>query len=518
VIANTLHRRAPAFAAIALLTGGCLVGPNYRMPHAEVPAAFGNAGGRSQTRPPTTQASVIDQNQPPWIDWWTKFGDAELDSLVARAVTANHELKIAAARVQEARAEQRISESRLYPTVDISAALFKSRGSAAGFGFPYGLPGVENNLFQIGFDATYEIDLFGGVRRSVEAATAMTEASEDERRGVQVTLLGEVARDYVGLRALQRRLAVARANLQDQHKTLDIVQRRLKNGLTTTFDLVRARAQVEATESSIPPLEAAIEQTVHAISVLLGEAPLALSDELSAGAPIPPVPPKVPVGMPGDLLRRRPDIRRAERVLAAVTAEQGVATADLFPRLIIGGTAGVQSRHLGQLFDQHDPSSGFYAAGPLAKWTIFDGGKRLANIDRSKAQVAAAASAYEATVLAALQDVENALTAYAHDQSRRDALVTLDAENDRAVRIAQAEYAQGLITLLDVLEVQRNRYAGQDALAQADQAVAADLVAMYKALGGGWETTADASTQPSTPAAADRRSDSQHVVRVVEAP
>ncbi len=163
----------------------------------------------------------------------------------------------------------------------------------------------------------------------------------------------------------------------------------------------------------------------------------------------------------------------------------------------------MQSRHLDQLFDQHEPSSGFYAAGPLARWTIFDGGKRLANIDRSKAQVAAALAAYEAAVLAALQDVENALVAYSHDQARRDTLVTLDAENNEAVRIAQAEYAQGLVTLLDVLEVQRNRYAGQDALAQADQAVSSDLVAMYKALGGGWETTTGPTTRTTKPLVAD---------------
>ncbi len=273
-----------ALAAGSLLNSGCVVGPNYRMPNTEVPAAYGDAGHPPTTQGATTRSSVVDQSQPPWIDWWTKFGDVELNSLVSRAATANHELKIAAARVQEARAVQRIADSRLYPTVDIGAAILKSRGSSAGFGFPYGLPGMDTNLYQIGFDATYEVDLFGGVRRSIEAAGAMAEASEDERRGVQVTLLGEVARDYIALRALQRRLAVAGANLDDQRKTLDIVRRRLKNGLTTNFDLVRANAQVAATESAIPPLEAGIRQTIHGISVLLGEPPLSLSDELSAGA------------------------------------------------------------------------------------------------------------------------------------------------------------------------------------------------------------------------------------------
>jgi multidrug efflux system outer membrane protein len=492
--------RAPAviIAVVSLLTSGCTVGPNYQPPHMETPLNYGDSGRSPTTKGATTQASFIDRNESPWIDWWTKFGDAELDSLVGRAVSANHELKIAAARVQEARAEERIANSRLYPTIDLAAGFAKTRGSAAGFGFPYGIPGMDSNLYQIGFDASYEVDLFGGVRRSIEAASAFADASEDDRRAVQVTLLGEVARDYIGLRALQRRLAVATANLNDQRKTLAIVQRRLKNGLTTNFDVVRANAQVAATESAIPPLEAGVRQSIYQISVLLGEPPMALSDELSASAPIPPVPPKVPVGLPSQLLRRRPDILRAERMLAAVTAGQGVATADLFPQLVLGGTAGVQSEHFDNLFEQHRRSSGFYAAGPLASWTIFDGGKRLANIDRSKAQVAAAAAAYESAMLAALRDVENALVAYSHDQTRRDTLVTLVAENKEAVRIAQAEYTNGIITLLDVLEVQRNLYAAQDALAQADQAVSSDLVSLYKALGGGWETQGAAapSAQP----------------------
>jgi multidrug efflux system outer membrane protein len=196
----------------------------------------------------------------------------------------------------------------------------------------------------------------------------------------------------------------------------------------------------------------------------------------------------VPVGMPSELLKRRPDVMRAERVLAAATAEQGVATSDFFPHLILGGTAGVQSRNAENVFNQHGASSGFYAAGPSASWTIFDGGRRMANLDRSKARVTAALAGYEGTVLVALRDVESTLTSYSHDQARRETLNNLVAQNQEAVRIAQQQYANGLIDLLDVLEVQRNLYAAQDALAQADQAVSSDLVALYKALGGGWET------------------------------
>lgn len=481
-----IDRRPNRFVlALGLAFGaaGCEVGPNYRVPKADVPVTF------ATTRPTTNPVSVADNTQPTWVDWWTKFNDEKLDSLVSRSLAANHELKIAAARVREARAIERVAQSKRYPTIDLSAAFFQTHGSSAGFGYPWGLPGADNSFYHLGFDATYEVDLFGGVRRSVEVAKAGAEATEDERRSVQVSLLGEVAREYIALRALQTRLDIARQNLADQRRTLAIVQKRFDNGVAPNFDLVRARAQVDATESSVPPLEAGIIQTIYSLSVLLGQDPPALMSELLAAAPIPPVPPKVPIGMPSELLKRRPDVMEAERLVAAATAEQGVATSDLFPHLVLDGAAGVESRKASQLFDQHNPSGGFYAAGPAASWTIFDGGRRAANLDRSKAQVAAAINAYEATILRALQDVDSTLVAYAHDQARRESLATLVAENQRAVNIAQSEYSNGIIDLLDVLEVQRNLYASQDALAQATQNVSTDLVALYKALGGGWENS-----------------------------
>lgn len=475
------HRLCIFAMAFVVGAAGCEVGPKYDPPKTDLPAGF------ATTQPTTKPSSVPDIEHAAWIDWWAKFNDQELDSLISRSVAANHELKIAVARVQEVRAAERVAQSRLYPTIDISAAFVKTRGSAAGYGFPWGLPGADSSLYHLGFDATYEVDLFGGVRRSIEAAKASTEATEDERRGVQVTVMGEVAREYISLRALQARLAIANQNLADQRRTLAIVQKRLKNGLAPNFDLVRASAQVDATESSIPPLESGIQETIYALSVLLGKDPPVLTSELVADAPIPPVPPQVPVGLPSELLKRRPDVMEAERLLAAATAVQGVATSDLFPHLILGGTAGVESQKANELFSQHNPSSGFYLAGPVADWTIFDGGQRLANVDRAKAQVVQAINAYDATVLRALQEVDSALVAYAHDQVRRGSLDTLVSENQRAVNIAQAEYSNGIIDLLDVLEVQRNLYASQDALAQATQTVSTDLVAIYKALGGGWE-------------------------------
>jgi outer membrane protein TolC len=244
-------------------------------------------------------------------------------------------------------------------------------------------------------------------------------------------------------------------------------------------------------------LESGIRQRIHELSTLLGEHPLALSDELASSAPVPPVPPEVPIGLPSELLRRRPDVLSAERMLAVATAMQGVATAELFPRLILGGSAGVQSRHADTLFREHDPSSGYYLAGPSAQWTLFDGGYRLANIDRSKVIVAEAAAAYEATVLGSLRDVEDALSSYSSDQARRTTLSTLVDQDQEALRIARNQMNNGLVAVLDVLEVQRNLYAAQDALAQADQAVSSDLVAIYKALGGGWESPVVTAEPPS---------------------
>jgi multidrug efflux system outer membrane protein len=482
-----------AFFTLAVLwCAGCKVGPDYHAPVSNAPPAFAEADAIG-----SSHYSHVSPGQPAWIDWWTTFGDAELDSLIVRAVKANHELRIAAARVQEARAEEKMADSRLYPSVSLSAGAFATHGSGAGFGTPYGIPGVTSNLFQIGFDASYEVDLFGGVRRSIEAAGAIAEATEDNRRGAQVSLLGEVARNYISLRALQRRLAVAQDNLDTQRRTAEIIEHRFKNGLAANFDVVRARAEVVATESSIPPLESGIRQRVHQLSTLLGEHPFSLSGELASSAPVPPVPPEVPIGLPSELLRRRPDVRSAERMLAAATAMQGVATAELFPRLILGGSAGVQSRHVDTLFREHDPASGYYLAGPSAQWTLFDGGYRLANIDRSKAIVAEAAAAYEATVLGSLREVEDALSSYAFDQTRRTTLSALVDQDQEALRIARNQLNQGLVAVLDVLEVQRNLYAAQDALAQADQAVSSDLVAIYKALGGGWESPVAQGEPPS---------------------
>jgi outer membrane protein, multidrug efflux system len=501
-------RQWTAFGIAACVLGctSCEVGPNYRAPNISTPASFGARTG--PTSPGADVAHVpssqITATQAPWSDWWTRLGDPELDSLIARAESANHEIKIAVARVQEARSTVRIAESQLYPTLVFNGGAFKTLGSAAGFGSPYGLPGVRSDLFQFGFDASYEIDIFGGIRRQIEGSKDAADAALDEQRRVHITVQAEVARAYITVRSLQQRIAITRANAADEAHTHKIVQRRLKNGLATSFDVVRAQAQVSATEASLPTLDTALEGNMHALAILLGQPPLALSAELAEAKPVPAVPPVLPIGLPSELLRRRPDVMEAERMLAAATAAQGVAVSDLFPHLLLGGSAGVQTRHTNEIFNVHGPSSGFYLAGPSAEWQIFDGGRRKAGIERSKAQVKEALETYEATVLSAIGDVEDASTAYGNDQASRQKLVELVEEDNEAVRIAHSEYSQGLVTLLDVLDVQRNAYAAQDALAQADQAVVLDLVALYKALGGGWEApgSGDATSKPQATSAA----------------
>lgn len=487
-----------AFVLIALLLcDGCKVGPNYKPPETNMPAGYGGLGS-APTTSPTTQRSTLTGDSPVLHAWWTSFGDSTLISLSDRALRANHELRIAEARVREARAVERGARAALFPSIAVGANYAKSLGSSNGIGFPYGVPGASIDLYELGFDATYEVDVFGGVRRTVEAATASADAVEDQRRAVQTTLMGEVSRTYIELRALQRRLEIAESNLAAQQKTLSIVDRRFGNGLATQFDQLRARAQLESTSASVPALEAGVRQTIFALSVLLGEPPMSLVEELTARTPTPPDPPIVPVGLPSDLLRQRPDICRAERVLAAETASQGIAVAALFPHFDLGGAVGVQSRNTSNLFDQSSPTSGYYLVGPAAHWTIFDGGLRAANIDRSKARTQAALAEYEETVLVALRDVESALTAYRHDQVRRETLARLVDDNEKAVDIAQRQYVQGLITLLDVLEVQRNLYASQDALAQAVHAVWSDLVSIYKSLGGGWQPQDTGGRKPVT--------------------
>jgi NodT family efflux transporter outer membrane factor (OMF) lipoprotein len=459
-------------AALAFV-GGCAVGPDYKPPETSTPTQWS-----SPLKGITTNAPVAG------AEWWKTFHDAELDSLVARAVKSNLDLRIAAARVREARAARDISSSELWPTVNASAAYQRERVSANGFPpFPPGVP-LDADLYQAGFDAVWELDVFGGKRRGVEAANAVVAAAGYAQQDVLVSLLGEVARNYLEARSFQRRLAIARANIHAQQEVLEITRARFNSGLSGELDTQQAAALLATTESQVPVLETGFAQSAHRLAVLVGLPPGALFEELSGEPAESNVVPEVPVGLPSDLLQRRPDIRRAERELAAANARIGVAVADLFPKFSLTGDLGLQSVSASDWFTG---GSRFWSAGPTVQWRIFDAGRIRANVRVQNARQEQALAGYELTVLNSMEEVENALTAYAREQTRRQSLAAAVHANEQALEISNQLYRNGLEDFLRVLDSQRAVFLSQEALVLSDRDVSLNLVSLYKALGGGWE-------------------------------
>ncbi len=468
-----------AGAALAfVLVQGCAVGPNFQPPKTSAPTQWSApmAGGETNL-------------EPSLASWWKSFNDPQLDSLVERAVRTNQDLRIAEARVREARAFYRIASSQLWPTVDAGGSYARQNQSKnqpvlGSLPMPSGIP-FENNVYQAGFDASWEIDVFGGNRRAVEAGKAEVAAAEFGRRNVLVTLLGEVARNYVELRGCQRRLDIAANNLKTQQEALALAENRFKNGLTSDLDVQQAATLLANTRAVIPMLETGIQGYIHRLGVLLGQPPEALLAELSAPAPIPSAPPVVPVGLPSDLLRRRPDIQQAERQLAASTARIGVATADLFPKFSLTGIAGYESTSASDWFAG---GSKFWSLGPTVQWRIFDAGRIRANIRVQNARQEQSLAAYEETVLMSFEDVENSLVAYAKEQIRRRSLEDAVTSSKDSLHLANQLYSNGLASFINVLDAERSLYQAEDALVQSDKAVTQNLISLYKALGGGWES------------------------------
>ena len=466
--------RLGIIAATSVLAG-CAVGPDYHPPKTAMPANW----------------SESQLAGTPVVEWWKTFNDPELDSLVERAVNANHDLRVATARVREARALRGGAFWDLGPAINGNASSTDARQSKNALTFP--IPKLDTDAYDAGFDASWEIDVFGGKRRALEAATAEVAASEEDRRDVLVSLLAEVAHNYVEVRGFQRRLVIARDNIKSQQAALDLTRARFKGGVSSELDVTQAAALLTRTQSQLPALQTALKQAMHRLGVLLGQEPGALVAELSQDAPIPPTPPKVPVGLPSELLRRRPDVRRAERQLAAATARIGIQTAELFPKFSLVGTAGFQSLSASDWFTG---GSKFWSAGPTVTWRVFDLGRIRSQIKATNARADQSLVAYEKAVLISLEDVENALVAYANEQVRRDSLTETVAANRRALELANERYTKGVADFLNVLDAQRSLYQAEDDLVQSDRTVTQDLIALYKALGGGWEETrlADART------------------------
>ena len=472
-----------ATAGLIFLAAGCSVGPNYEKPGLSVPATWTEA-----------RQNGVDTRATDLAQWWNAFNDPLLNSLVERAMRSNLDLRLAEARIREARAVRIVTASGAWPAVDVSGSYTRNRSSENAIGAPAqgaviapsgGGRDLDQNLYRSGFDANWEIDVFGGVRRSVEAADATIDATVEDRRDVLVTLLGEVAKNYIDLRGFQHRLGVARANLKTQQDTLELTRVRFQAGLASDLDVAQQEAQVNATASQIPTLESSLKQAAYGLDVLLGLQPGALWTELAKETPIPGLPPEVLVGLPSELLRRRPDIRRAERQLAAATAQVGAATADLFPKFFLTGVAGLQSVSAS---DWITGGSKFWSIGPRITWPVFDAGKIRANIEIRNAQQEQALTQYEKSILNAFRDVETALVNYANEQARYRSLTDAVAANRRAVAMANELYVRGLNDFLNVLDTQRSLYVTESELVQSEATMATNLVALYKALGGGWET------------------------------
>jgi outer membrane protein, multidrug efflux system len=459
-----------------LLLAGCAVGPNYKRPQVAVPQQWTVAPARGTSTKPAAKD-----------EWWASFQDPELNSLIERAVSRNLDLKLALERVQEARAARGIARSGYFPSVDAAASSTRNRQRviAAPSGqrtSPAFVP-IEYNNFQGALGASWELDVFGGIRRGVRAATADVVAAEENRRDVLVILLGDVGRAYAQLRGFQRRLEIANKNIKTQQDTLDLTTARAKAGLATELDVSRAAAQLESTKAVVPTLLSGIDISIHRLSVLLGEEPGALRSELEKTKAIPSAGPDVEVGLPSDLLKRRPDIRRAEAQLAAATARIGEAKADLFPRFVLTGTAGRQAT---QLHDLTLGAGNFFSAGPGISLPLFTGGRIRSNIAVQTSRQRQALISYRSAILNALEEVQDALVNYSQEQERRDRLNQAVQQSQLAVDLATDQYRAGLVDFLSVLEAQRELYANEDQLVQSQASVTTNLIALFRALGGGW--------------------------------
>jgi len=453
---------------------GCAVGPDYRPPELTVPGAWAQRDQLGVTSTPSDLKA-----------WWREFGDPILDTLIDRAIVKNLDLRIALANVREARALRGVAGSDQFPAINASGVYSRVKNSENVQPLPPGFD-PEHNLFLVGLDASWELDIWGRVRRSVEAAEATLGAAEDNRRDVLVIVLAEVARNLIELRTAEQRLLIARDNIKTQQEVADLTRVRLQAGLATEVEVSQARALLATTRAQVPALQAARDQAIHRLAVLVGDTPANLLDELRQIDRIPAAPPSVPIGLPSELVRRRPDVRRAERELAAATARIGVATAELFPRFSLTGTLGVAATDAGKVFTG---ASRFSSIGPQVVWPVFAGGRIRANIRVQEARQEAALARYDQTVLSALEETEDALVAYGEEHTRQQRLAEAVDANQVALTLSRELYVRGLADFLTVLDNQRSLYAAQDQRVQSERTLIVSLIALYKALGGGWEAT-----------------------------
>lgn len=468
----TYVQSASSLLVVLLITiiSGCVsAGPDYVRPDTIVYEDW-------HTRIKSGPISKETDAQLPAV-WWSELGDPKLTGFIERAVKGNLDLKQAKARVREARARRGVAKAGFFPTVNASGSANWSRnsedtGSAE-----------TSDLYSVGFDAAWELDIFGGVRRSVEAAQANLEASEEDRRDVLVSLLAEVAINYIDVRTYQARLASAESNLKSQEETHQLTVWRNQAGLSDELAVQQACLNLENTRSKVPALRTGLEKAMNRIAVLLGEQPGNVQTELTNREAIPLGSLNVAVVVPADVMRRRPDVRKAERNLASQAAKVGVATADLYPKFKMSGTIGLDALSIGNLFLSGSRS---YSFGPSITIPLFAGGSIRKNIEVQSALQEQYLIAYETAVLNALQEVENALVAYTEEQSRRQSLIDAAAAAKLAAQLAKIKYESGLTDFTAVLDAERSLLSVEDELAQSEGTVTSNLIRLYKALGGGW--------------------------------
>jgi NodT family efflux transporter outer membrane factor (OMF) lipoprotein len=510
-------------ALVAAIAAGCSVGINYKTPPTTAPSKFGETSTRPTTRQtsgpstgPTTNATNRPLDPAALAVWWKSFKDPELNSLMDRAVKNNNTYLQAQARVRQARAQLGIEIGAELPTLSVTGEATRqqlsktvssgvsSSGTSGSSNTGSGTSGLTSTegtagsshvssiggsarrpeLYEAGFDAGWEIDVFGGGRRAIEAAADDLEAQIDARRYALVTLTSEVGNDYMLYRAYQAELKLTHDNLTSEEDTLKLTQSRFNAGLTSDLDVAQAEASVATTAAQIPTLVIEIQQEIHALSILLGEPPMALAAELEKVAPIPPMPPEVPTGLPSDLIRRRPDVRQAERLLGEQTANIGVAVANLFPKFSLTGSLGQESSRFGLTAKN---ISSVWSFGPTVSWQLLDYYQLQSQVRVANAIQVQAFYNYRAVVLQSFGDVEDALIAYSQDQVRTKTLIKEVNADQRSVDLSLQLYQRGLGDFLNVLTAERSLYSAQSDMTTSESNVATDLVRLYKALGGGWD-------------------------------
>lgn len=499
------------FCLVLPLLSGCLVGPNFKRPSPSMPKGWIGAG--------ETTATLATGPAIELPTWWEAFGDPTLDSLIRRGVTSNLDVQLAVHRIRQARAVLGQAQSGLWPTLDFSSSFQRTTtrlpeasnstggSSSGGTGGTGGgattgsVPGFDRNSnrssYRAGFDSAWELDIFGGTRRGIEASRADLLSTEENLRNALVTLTAEIGTTYMTLRAQQEQLRITRENLAIQKHSAGITVKRREAGFASGLDQANAEAIVASTSAQIPNLESQIRQTIYQLSFLLGREPGALVDELTPYKAFPVPPGIIPNEMPGTLLERRPDIRSAEATLHAATAEIGVSVAALFPSITLSADASAQASRLGSWSENVTTS---YAYGPAVNWNIFSGGLLWNRVRANRAAADQALTQYQQIVLAALQEVETAWTAYNHELDRGRSLEVAVDRNRRALALSTQLYTEGQSDFLSVLVSEQALLNSQNALVQSRSAVANNLITLYKALGGGWSDDAALEVSTATPA------------------